>query len=152
MANKRINDSGFTLVEILVAITIFAVGLLAIAGLQANAIQHNSGSTLRTTGTALAQGVMEQVLSLESDNPLLRVTGTNIATIDPEDGDGIIAPDDRDGDDNPTTLTLLGGGSYTANWTVTVDTPVARVSRIVVSVQEASGRITTLTGFKRYTL
>lgn len=142
MSTKILNNKGFTLIEVMIAITIFAVGLLAIAGLQANAIRHNSGSTLRTTGSALAQGVMEQVLSLESDNPLFRINGTNAATIDPNNGDG---------DGNTTTLRLQGGGFYTANWVVTVDTPVTRISRIVVNVQEASGRTTTLSGYKRYT-
>jgi len=38
------NQTGFTLIEILVAITIFSVGLLAIAGLQISAINFNRGS------------------------------------------------------------------------------------------------------------
>lgn len=140
---KNINNKGFTLIEILIAITIFAVGLLAIAGMQANAIRHNTGSTLRTSGTALAHGVMEQVLSLNDDEVLLRTNGVNNASID---------PNNLDGDNNVTTLTLQGGGTYTATWTVTVDNPTTRISQIDVTVQDASGQQTTLTGFKRYTL
>lgn len=143
MSAKHLDDKGFTLIEILIAITIFAIGLLAVAGLQINAMRHNSLSTLRTSGAALAQGVMEQVLALASDDPRFRNAGTNVAAIDPNDTD-------HDGD--AATLTLGGGGTYTANWSVTVDTPVSRMSRIDVTVQDATGRVTTLTGYKRYTL
>ncbi|RKX24146.1 MAG: hypothetical protein DRP47_11805 [Candidatus Zixiibacteriota bacterium] len=137
------NSKGFTLIEILIALTIFSVGLLAIAGLQVSAIRYNSGSNLRTSTTALAQGIMEQVMALESDDPLLRVSGTNTANID---------PNDYDGDGDATTLRLPGAGSFTANWVVTKDIPVSRVSRITVNVLAASGRSMTLTSFKRYSL
>ena len=141
--NTMKNSKGFTLIEILIALTIFSVGLLAIAGLQISAIKYNSGSNLRTSSTALAQGVMEQVMALESDNPLFRVAGPNVANID---------PNDIDGDADPTTLRLPSAGSFTATWVVTVDTPVNRVSQITVNVLEASGRIVSLTSFKRYNL
>lgn len=143
MTQKLSNQKGFTLIEILIALTIFSVGLLAIAGLQITALRQNSGSNLRTSTTALAQGVMEQVMALESDNPLFRVAGTNTANID---------PNNRDGDNDTTTLKLPGAGSFTANWVVAVDTPVSRIARITVNVQEASGRNISLTNFKRYSL
>lgn len=143
MSYRLSNENGFTLIEIMIALTIFSVGLLAIAGLQISAMRHNSGSNLRTSTTALAQGVMEQVLSLESSNPFFRVAGTNIANID---------PNNMDGDGNGATLRLPGAGSFTANWVVAVDTPVARISQITVNVQEASGRTISLVSFKRYSL
>ncbi|SHJ34944.1 type IV pilus assembly protein PilV [Malonomonas rubra DSM 5091] len=144
MSNRCANDNGYTLVEVLIALTIFSVGLLAIAGLQINAIRYNSGSNLRTSTTAMAQGVMEQVMSLPSDNPLFRTAGTNVVSIDPNDSDG-------DGD--ATTLRLQGAGFFTANWVVTVDWQgITGLSRIDVNVQENSGRTITLTNFKRYNL
>lgn len=140
MNDKHLNNKGFTLIEVMIAITIFAVGLLAIAGLQANAIRHNSQSTLRTSGAALAQGVMEQVLSLEGDDLRFANAGTNIAIID---------PNNIDNDGNTATLSLPGAGAYTATWAVTVSDPVTLISRIVVNVQDNTGRITSLTAFKR---
>lgn len=137
------SQNGFTLLEVLIALTIFSVGLLAIAGLQISAIGHNTNSNLRTSTTALAQGVMEQVLSYDSGNRLLRAAATRPFIID---------PNNLDGDDNPATLRLPGGGSFTANWVVTVDDPVPLMSRITVNVQEASGRVISLTSFRRYNL
>lgn len=136
------NHNGFTLIEVLIALTIFMVGLLAIAGMQASAINYNSTSTLRTSGAAIAQAVMEEALSLETDDPLLQVNATNAANLDPNNSDG---------DNNTATLTLPGGGTYTANWTVTINTPVSRIARIDVNAQDATGRLTTLTGYKRFT-
>ena len=135
------SQNGFTLLEVLIALTIFSVGLLAIAGLQISAITQNSNSNLRTSTTALAQGVMERVMSFDGGNRLLRAAATNTADL---------GPNNLDGDDDPATLRLPGGGSFTANWVVAVDDPVPFMSRITVNVQEASGRVISLTGFRRY--
>ncbi len=135
------NDRGFTLIELLIALTIFAIGLLAIAKLQVSAIRDNTNSSTRTLGASLAQGVVEEVLSRESDDPLLRINGTNAALID---------PDNLDGDGDATTLKFEGAMGYTASWTVTADSPVNQVSQIVVNVVDTTGRTTTLTAYKRY--
>jgi type IV pilus assembly protein PilV len=141
MSNRLSNDNGFTLIELLIALTIFSIGLLAIAGLQIRAINFNTGSNMRTSTTALAQGVMEQVMALASNDPLLRINGANNATID---------PNNLDGDNDVTTLVLPGGGALSATWIVTVDNPVNGMSRIDVTAQESAGRAVTLTSFKRY--
>ena len=43
------NDSGFTLIEVLIAISILAVGLLGVAAMQTSAIQVNSAAGRMTT-------------------------------------------------------------------------------------------------------
>ena len=108
MFKKLTDNTGFTLIEILVALTIFSVGLLAIAGQQLNAIRHNSGSNLRTSTTALAQGVLEEVMSWPGNHADFTSDNTYNADIDPNDSDG-------DGD--TTTLRLGGAGSFTASYT-----------------------------------
>ncbi len=53
-------QAGFTLIEVLVALSIFAIGLLAIAGMQLTALKSNSYAYSITAINAVASGVMEK--------------------------------------------------------------------------------------------
>ena len=64
------SQSGFSLVELLVAIVILAVGLLGLAQLQITAIKANSQSATSTAAAALAQRYVERIASMSSDDPL----------------------------------------------------------------------------------
>ncbi len=50
---------GFTLVEVLVSVMIFSVGLLGLAGLQATGIRVNHSSLLRSQATLLAYDIAD---------------------------------------------------------------------------------------------
>ena len=52
-------ESGFTLIEVLIAVVIFAVGLLGLAGLQATGIHMNHSSMLRSKATLLAYDIVD---------------------------------------------------------------------------------------------
>ncbi len=54
-------QTGFSLIELLVAMVIFTVGLLSIAGLQAVAKKSNYESTQRTTASHIAYGLLEEM-------------------------------------------------------------------------------------------
>jgi type IV pilus assembly protein PilV len=54
-------QSGFTLIEVLIAVVIFGVGLLTVASLQIVARQANYDAVQRTTATHLAQGMLERM-------------------------------------------------------------------------------------------
>ena len=60
--------SGMTLIELLIALSIAAVGLTAIIGLFIVAIANNSRSHRDTTATLLSQSVLEQVLLAGTNN------------------------------------------------------------------------------------
>jgi type IV pilus assembly protein PilV len=62
------NKNGFTLIEVLIALMIFAFGLLSIAGLQVNAISYDSAANHRTAITMLTQGIMEEIMAFPDDN------------------------------------------------------------------------------------
>jgi type IV pilus assembly protein PilV len=55
----RTREGGFTLIEILVAIVILSVGLLGLAGLQANGLQANHGAYLRSQASILAYDMID---------------------------------------------------------------------------------------------
>jgi type IV pilus assembly protein PilV len=98
--HARQNEAGFSLIEVLVALTIFAVGLLATAGMQITALQSNAGAHKMTSINTAAAGIMEEILTWAPDDPRL---------VDENSGNP------RSWDFDPTaavnnTLTVGGGG------------------------------------------
>lgn len=69
--DKLKKESGFTLLEVLVAITIFAVGLLAVAALHTSAIKMNSTSNKLTNLSTLAMDQIEKLSALPYADPAL---------------------------------------------------------------------------------
>jgi prepilin-type N-terminal cleavage/methylation domain-containing protein len=63
MKNLKRQD-GFTLIEVLIGITIFAVGLLAIAALQTSAIQMNSRAGQVSNLTTWGMDQIEQLMAV----------------------------------------------------------------------------------------
>ncbi|MBW2186490.1 MAG: prepilin-type N-terminal cleavage/methylation domain-containing protein [Deltaproteobacteria bacterium] len=62
-----INNKGFTLVELMVALVIFAVGILAVGQLQVTSIRYNSHAQRMSEATMLAQSQMEELMSIDYD-------------------------------------------------------------------------------------
>lgn len=54
-------QTGFTLLEVLIAIVIFAIGLLGIASLQATGLRQTHNSTLRSVATEQAQAMADRM-------------------------------------------------------------------------------------------
>ena len=67
MFNTR-NNSGFTLMEVLVAMLILSVGLLGMAALVTGIINSNKLSNRISTATVLAQDKMEDIKRIGYDN------------------------------------------------------------------------------------
>lgn len=67
--------SGMTLIELMIAMVVLAVGLIAIANVVALAIANNNRNRLDTTSTMLSEMVLEQIQSVPaSSNVVLTVT------------------------------------------------------------------------------
>jgi type IV pilus assembly protein PilV len=58
---NAMNEKGFSLVEVLVAITLLAIGLLAVAGMQTTAITGNAFAQRGTVAISLAEEMIDQV-------------------------------------------------------------------------------------------
>ena len=61
MIDLRIQQRGFSLLELLVALVVFSVGLLAVAGLQTVSKQANYEGVQRTTASQIANGLLEDI-------------------------------------------------------------------------------------------
>jgi type IV pilus assembly protein PilV len=55
------NQSGFTLVEVLVALVILAIGLLGVAGLQNRSLSGNQGALYRSQAVLYANDIIERM-------------------------------------------------------------------------------------------
>ena len=64
-------QKGFTLIEVLISLIIFAVGLLAIAGMQITSIKGNHFSSNVTQAAVLAQNKLEYLKNLPFEDPKL---------------------------------------------------------------------------------
>lgn len=58
------SNAGFSLVEVLIALSIFAIGILAVAALQVSANLGSRSSADITQASALASGQMEEIIQL----------------------------------------------------------------------------------------
>ena len=52
---------GFTLIEVLIALVVFSIGLLGLAGLQTISLRFNTSAYYRTQATALAYGLADRM-------------------------------------------------------------------------------------------
>ncbi|MBN2644472.1 MAG: prepilin-type N-terminal cleavage/methylation domain-containing protein [Desulfuromonadaceae bacterium] len=158
--NKRLptparSNAGFTLIEVLIALTIFAIGLLAVAGMQVTAIKGNSKAHSVSAKVSLGAGILEQIMALSGDE----APDENKIELD-TDNDGATdttienflteaRPDDPVNDppvDWPVTYEVEGAGTCTATFVVEPDptiggTPYTDLTRITVNVLNPDSNI-----------
>ncbi len=103
-------EEGFTLVEILIAITLFAVGILGATSMQIMAIQTNAKANRTTEAYAVASDQMEKLLKMDYDD--------------------IQSSLDENGDVSPVQV-----DEYTLTWTVANDSPINNTKTINVTVR-----------------
>lgn len=136
MTGSAGSQKGFTLLELLIALTIFAVGLLSIAQMQDVAIQGNSTSNVRTEATSLAQGILENIL--------MRSTTDSLFSSDTSTGNSTST-----GDPPWTSYPMESVTNYTATYQVRTNKPVQDVAKITVTVNGPQNRQVTIVGYKR---
>jgi prepilin-type N-terminal cleavage/methylation domain-containing protein len=61
-------QNGYSLVEILIAVTIFSIGILAVAGMQISSMYGNAFSRNTTGAVTIAQDRIEQTMDLSFDH------------------------------------------------------------------------------------
>lgn len=103
-------QGGFSLIEVIIAIAILAIGMLAAATMQIRAVQNTTTGNIFTQANMLAKGRMEQLKNTRKLTDL-----------------------DGGGTDNGITADGQPGGIYNVSWTVAEVGTTAR--RITVTVQ-----------------
>lgn len=83
---------GFTLIEVLMVMTIFSIGILAVAAMQITSTKGNASARRMTEATALAEKQIENLMQLPYDH----------ADLNPVNNPHVISQ-----------------GPYTVNWNVT---------------------------------
>lgn len=68
---KQTGAQGFTLIEVLIAMAIFAIGILAVTSMQMRSINLNASARMQTEATTLAADWMERLLSLPYEDAWL---------------------------------------------------------------------------------
>ena len=124
-------DQGFTLIEVLIAMCIFSIGILAVASMQISAMTGNSVANRATIRVVNAQLTLEELIALPYDDPRLEAAGNTPGT-------------DSDGNTHQE-ITVDG---YTIRWDVTDDDPVANAKRITVTITAGTGAETRVVAIK----
>ena len=107
------NNNGFSLIELLIAMSVMAIGMLAAASMQYSAVRNNTTGNTSTQATMLAKSTLEMLKNQDIDSAALAVGDYVDST--PVDGNG-----------NP-------GGIYNRNWRID---PLGTASRrISVTVE-----------------
>lgn len=76
--SKKKSDRGFTLIEVLIALFCFSIGILGLGALQLNSIKSVTKADTVTKATALAHSQVELLKSLPMDDA--NVTGNSAIT------------------------------------------------------------------------
>jgi len=105
-ANDMEAEKGFTLVEVMLAVCILSIGLLAIASMHVSSIDANSGSRRLTEAMNYAQDKLEELQTLSYSDDMLKSGDQTEAN--PPDG-------------------------YTVEWNVSVDNPFEDAKLITVT-------------------
>lgn len=103
------NNKGFTLLEVIFAVSILTIGILAVAAMQTSSIRGNAFAWGTSEATTIAMGQIESLMDLSYDDA------------DLEDLGGVSHDPVYD-------------GRYTITWTVDDDQPIAETKTVRVTV------------------
>ena len=102
---RPIGEGGFTLLEVIVAVSILTFGLLAVASMQLTAIHGNYNASNITEATTVAQDRLEDLIGRPYGDPLLN-PGSGLSDPTPPSPPGYTITYDVV-DNNPITNTRL---------------------------------------------
>ncbi len=134
-----LDDHGFSLIELMIALAIFSIGMMAISSMLMTSGLGNSKAFIQTEVATLASDRIVTLMALPYNDAAL-TAGTYGTAVDPAT-DGVDNDDDGTLDEAGETGTI-----NTITWTITDDTPIDNTKTIQVTT------ITTRRGGKTVTL
>jgi len=136
--NRLKRENGFTLIEVMVAMFILLVGILAHAAFTITVIRENSNSGNYSSASALAQDKLEELTNLPFTNPMLAdiKTGNNNAN-------GMIDISPLNADHQESNIDERGnaGGFYERTWNIWTVSPSRKDIVVIVSWKSGNGKI-----------
>ena len=129
---RKPNEKGYSIIEVMIAISILSIGILALASMQVAAMRGNSFAGGVTEGSTWALDQIEKLMSLPWTDPSLQDA----------DLDGAGGLDDMDFDNNSTTKAdadfQVTKGRYAIHWNVAnnVVTNNTRTVNVIVTWTE----------------
>ncbi len=134
---QPLGQRGFTLVELLIAITLLSVGLFALAQMQTIAMKGGTVAHKVTVAMSLAQEAMEDIMSWDPNSQPNLTTSVATPVV------------------YANNVQVAGAGTFNITYTTTTSTPAIGITQIVVTVTD-SGTATgsgihpvVITGFKK---
>lgn len=118
---KILNERGFSMLELLIALVILEIGVLMLAGMQFATISANTNGYKMSTAAALGERLMERIKLLAINDPQL-IAGTYNGVINVPLGGANYFP------------ATVNGVTFNGQYTVTNDTPVVGLKRIDLTV------------------
>ena len=116
--NDFTNEKGLTLIEVMLALTIFTIGILAVAGMQGVSMKTIGNAHRQTRQSVSAANLIESILVQPYDDPTLKDRDNGYAPGAPDHGPY-----------------LMNGSPATIEWEVQDDFPVNGTKRITVTVR-----------------
>ena len=105
-SGRKFNNKGFTLIEILIALAIFSIGILGVASMQIYSINYNTNARKLTEATTLGVNTMETLM-------ILPLTDSRLTNLNPQ---------------------VITDGPYTVTWTITPDPDIQNYLTINMTV------------------
>lgn len=161
--NNSDNQSGFTILEVMIAIVILTIGILSVNVMQLSSIRGNHTANILTSETGWTSSIIEWILNspYHTDSNGLDNADSNGSD---DDGDGVIDEtdesyiDDGFGTNNglaglddgrlngntPDGSLLSMDGNYTIYWNVAVNYPQPGMKTIRAFVRNNNGAVKTV--------
>ena len=130
----KLQQGGFSLIEVLIAVCILTIGILSVNAMQINAISGNLTANHMTESTSWGSDRVESLLSLDYTDPALN------------DGDGDGDAGLNDVDANADGSMTSPDGEYDIFWNVSENSPINGVKIINVIInRQVNGLTKTVT-------